>query len=172
MVAVDITTQGNNSLGSETSGLLQEAAKLFNAHHRHTPQRMLWISSWIGIKQLDKGEISKELAERRLEFLRSVWSNYKEFRPFDTISSSEKYLTSNSEAGFILRLSTSQAGKITFTRRSGARIVHSRYTVLSDKTIADSQGNIYQDIHNLCEHLSENLANYSTTSSPASYICC
>ena len=132
--------------------IITEILKLFQSHHSYTENRFQSTCFWVGIEELERGEICEEVLRSRLSFLQKMWTN-KQFRPFDSVKDSENHLRENNTAGFILRLSTSQPGKITYTRRMNEKIVHTRFTLNPDGSLYDQPGNIFKNIDSLVERI-------------------
>ena len=180
MVRTDITPTPTDTPPGETKSKMitdarayvLELTKLFQTHHSFSNERLLWLCFWVGTKAFEQDLITKETVETRIAFLRSAWTNFREFRPFDDVQTSENYLLANPELGYILRLSTSQPGKITFTRPrpTGAGIVHTRYTVITDGRIVNASGNIFANLHHLAQELSSTLAAVTPHYQPAEYV--
>lgn len=177
MVKVERSVSGQNVIPTEDSKTIESPIRinykerihlLFQNHHRLTDARFRWVWMWVGANESDT--IMDQTRENRLQFLSASWDNYEEFRPFDTVESSEEYLRNNLDKGFIIRLSTSQPGKITVTRRAQGNIItHTRFTVLNNGGLVDGRGNQFDSIHHLCGKVSKLLKEQSLPRAQAEY---
>ena len=139
--------------------------RLFTSHHRFTPERFEWLQFWVGLDELAKGRLHRTVVHYRMQFLKENWDNYAEFRPFDTIESSEEFLIDHPHADYLLRLSTRAPGKITYTRRVGENINHTRITVTGNSQLQLSDGTCVQDMHQLCDVLTQKYVSNATRAS-------
>mmetsp|Transcript_4153 Transcript_4153/g.6077 ORF Transcript_4153/g.6077 Transcript_4153/m.6077 type:complete len:153 (+) Transcript_4153:301-759(+) len=122
---------------------------IFCSHHRYTTDRFKWTCAWVGLKNYKQRKLDIKVVESRIDFLFSIWKNHDEFRPFDTVESSENYLTVKN--GFLLRLSTTRPGKITCSWIQDGYILHRRLKVNENGTIHQkSTDTLYSDIHDFC----------------------
>ena len=92
--------------------------------------------------------------ENRLNFLRNSW-NINEFRPFETVESSEQLLQ-NSDKLVVVRLSTTVPGGITFSFKDiNGEILHTRFCVCNNSKIVDSYGALHENVGTLIKWFME-----------------
>lgn len=100
--------------------------------HGHSPEREETLKRWLGLNE--QGSNSANIADR-LSFLEENWANIY-FRPFDGIQGGEDYLLKHLGARTVIRLSSSEPGKLTLTFRNyDGRIFHSRYALKGNRII-------------------------------------
>lgn len=148
MVAID--SQTNVFLNGNSQPINREQiVNIFSSHHRFTSERLRWVCGWLAKNQLNGKE---EFCINRWRFLTAAWGN-SIFRPFDDIESSVRHLSTTPDCDFLIRLSTSQPGKITVTHKRKDKIYHTRFTI-KENGIRGTTGKTYRDI----EHLSQAIA--------------
>lgn len=164
MVAVDNCAQ-NVILGRK-----ELVKNLFKSKiHRFNDNRLNIILWWT---DANNTSVSSTF-EAKFNYLEKAWENCN-FRPFDDIKSSENHLASNLYQDFLIRLSSSQPGGITFTFRStktiSSSIIHTRFFVNKNSKIIDSNGGEHETIDSLAKWFSYHRYR-SQTANAAGYIC-
>lgn len=94
--------------------------------HQFKYERFERLKFWLGLNSSDGNNADK--FETWISFLEKHWAN-PYFRPFDTVESAEVMLIEHPSKAFLIRLSTSEPGKLTRTFISDKEIVHQRLTL-------------------------------------------
>ena len=113
--------------------------------HEYSNSRYQTVLWWAGANNTINDDF-----EYKYSLLLDIWS-HPCFKPFHNIISSAQYLIDNKSENFIIRLSTSQPGTITFTFRKetikgSIRIIHSRF-LINNGYLSNGSGTTYKNIH-------------------------
>ena len=139
---------------SQSDPYLQHILSSLGNSNSLSQEQIKWLYHWCGayecIRTFNEAQLKAKnsLFGARVAFLQRSWQN-QHFRPFDTMDSAVEFLKNNMSCTNAARLSTTRPGFITLTTRNSENFTHTRYQVLQNSTIVDSDGKQHSSISSL-----------------------